>query len=322
MPARLPPRKARSAVIAPNFGDDWLRIGGFKALFDGGVEAARLSTPYRIVPGEQTDPAFLGQYLLPPGGDEEAQAMFELAAERGWHVLLTTYELASLEAAALSRVAWSYIVVDEAHRLKNEQSSLATVVRSFSAAHRLLITGTPLQNNLHELWALLNFLLPDVFGSSDAFDRWFDLAAEGRDEEAKANTVKQLHRVLRPFMLRRLKADVAKGLPSALKYGIRGTGAPGSLSGAPTWVQNKVMSNQMGRSVARRGVKRGTGEGSIVRMNDRQSQRQAMRATQLGGSREANDSLYMGHMNTASRKYLEANAARPSGFARRPLRDI
>jgi predicted amidohydrolase YtcJ len=76
--------KARSAVIAPNFGDDWLRIGGFKALFDGGVEAARLSTPYRIVPGEQTDPAFLGQYLLPPGGDDEAQAMFELAAERGW----------------------------------------------------------------------------------------------------------------------------------------------------------------------------------------------------------------------------------------------
>jgi len=76
--------KARSAVIAPNFGDDWLRIGGFKALFDGGVEAARLSTPYQIVPGEQTDPAFLGQYLLPPGGDDEAQAMFELAAERGW----------------------------------------------------------------------------------------------------------------------------------------------------------------------------------------------------------------------------------------------
>jgi SWI/SNF-related matrix-associated actin-dependent regulator of chromatin subfamily A member 5 len=81
------------------------------------------------------------------------------------------------------------------------------------AAHRLLITGTPLQNNLHELWALLNFLLPDVFASSEDFDAWFNLTATEGDDAAKAHMVRQLHRVLRPFMLRRLKVDVAKSLP-------------------------------------------------------------------------------------------------------------
>lgn len=84
-------------------------------------------------------------------------------------------------------------------------------VRGFSCMHRLLLTGTPLQNNLHELWALLNFLLPDIFSSSDQFDEWFDLEID--DAEAKQEMISQLHKVLRPFMLRRLKADVAKGLP-------------------------------------------------------------------------------------------------------------
>lgn len=68
-----------------------------------------------------------------------------------------------------------------------------------------------MQNNLHELWALLNFLLPDIFSSAEQFDEWFDLEID--DEEAKKNIIQQLHKILRPFMLRRLKADVAKGLP-------------------------------------------------------------------------------------------------------------
>ena len=79
------------------------------------------------------------------------------------------------------------------------------MLRSLSTHSRLLITGTPLQNNLHELWALLNFLLPDVFNSSDDFDSWFDLD----DKKVEQEVISQLHKLLKPFMLRRIKTDVA-----------------------------------------------------------------------------------------------------------------
>ncbi len=130
---------------------------------------------------------------------------------RQWDVCVTTYEVCNMERQALQKFPWKYLVIDEAHRLKNEASMFSTTVRSFSTAHRLLLTGTPLQNNLHELWALLNFLLPDIFTSSDQFDDWFNLEID--DQDAKKEMISQLHKVLRPFMLRRLKADVAKGLP-------------------------------------------------------------------------------------------------------------
>ncbi|TKS68369.1 SWI/SNF-related matrix-associated actin-dependent regulator of chromatin subfamily A member 5 [Collichthys lucidus] len=89
------------------------------------------------------------------------------------------------ERAVFKKFNWRYLVIDEAHRIKNEKSKLSEIVREFKTTNRLLLTGTPLQNNLHELWALLNFLLPDVFNSAD---------------------------VLRPFLLRRIKADVEKTL--------------------------------------------------------------------------------------------------------------
>eukprot|EP00977_Amphora_coffeiformis_P010111 scaffold2357_cov167-Amphora_coffeaeformis.AAC.19 len=130
---------------------------------------------------------------------------------RGWDVCVTTYEVANNEKRTLGKFAWKYLIIDEAHRLKNDVSMFSQTVRSFKTSNRLLLTGTPLQNNLHELWALLNFLLPDIFSSAEQFDEWFDLDID--DEEAKKNMISQLHKILRPFMLRRLKADVAKGLP-------------------------------------------------------------------------------------------------------------
>jgi len=85
------------------------------------------------------------------------------------------------------------------------------MVRELTTANRLLLTGTPLQNNLHELWALLNFMLPDVFQSADQFDEWFNLDVDSDD--AKTTMISQLHKILRPFMLRRVKKDVAKSIP-------------------------------------------------------------------------------------------------------------
>lgn len=99
-------------------------------------------------------------------------------------------------------------MIDEAHRIKNENSSLSQIVRLFNCRNRLLVTGTPLQNNLHELWALLNFLLPDIFSSSEDFKSWFS-EDQGGDQD---KVVQQLHKVLRPFLLRRIKSDVEKSL--------------------------------------------------------------------------------------------------------------
>lgn len=84
-----------------------------------------------------------------------------------WNVIITSYEMVLREKATFKKFNWRYLVIDEAHRIKNEKSKLSEIVREFRTTNRLLLTGTPLQNNLHELWALLNFLLPDVFNSSD-----------------------------------------------------------------------------------------------------------------------------------------------------------
>lgn len=158
-------------------------------------------------------------------------------------VIVTSYEIVIREKATFKKFNWQYIVIDEAHRIKNEQSMLSQIIRLFHSRHRLLITGTPLQNNLHELWALLNFILPEVFGDSDAFDAWFsrgELTESGeptdesqgqiqngsvgqqegdvkKESEAtidqKQNSiVSQLHKVLQPFLLRRIKSDVEKSL--------------------------------------------------------------------------------------------------------------
>lgn len=128
-----------------------------------------------------------------------------------YNVLLTTYETAMAEKTLLKVVKWNYLIIDEAHRIKNEKSVLSQVVRIFNTQHRLLITGTPLQNNLQELWALLNFLMPSIFASSQDFNEWFDLSNSNVGDQNFIIT--HLHRILRPFMLRRLKREVETKLP-------------------------------------------------------------------------------------------------------------
>uniref|UniRef100_A0A8C1WEA0 SWI/SNF related, matrix associated, actin dependent regulator of chromatin, subfamily a, member 5 n=1 Tax=Cyprinus carpio TaxID=7962 RepID=A0A8C1WEA0_CYPCA len=125
-----------------------------------------------------------------------------------WDVCVTSYEMVIIERAVFKKFNWRYLVIDEAHRIKNEKSKLSEIVREFKTTNRLLLTGTPLQNNLHELWALLNFLLPDVFNSSEDFDSWFDT----NNCLGDTKLVERLHTVLRPFLLRRIKADVEKSL--------------------------------------------------------------------------------------------------------------
>ncbi|CAL0330673.1 unnamed protein product [Lupinus luteus] len=141
--------------------------------------------------------------------DERRHIRENLLVAGKFDVCVTSFEMVIKEKSALRRFSWRYIVIDEAHRIKNENSLLSKTMRLYNTNYRLLITGTPLQNNLHELWALLNFLLPEIFSSSETFDEWFQISGENDQEEV----VQQLHKVLRPFLLRRLKSDVEKGLP-------------------------------------------------------------------------------------------------------------
>ncbi|KAL2229791.1 UNVERIFIED_CONTAM: ISWI chromatin-remodeling complex ATPase CHR11 [Sesamum indicum] len=141
--------------------------------------------------------------------DERRYIREELLVAGKFDVCVTSFEMAIKEKSALRRFSWRYIIIDEAHRIKNENSLLSKTMRLYNTNYRLLITGTPLQNNLHELWALLNFLLPEIFSSAETFDEWFQISGENDQQEV----VQQLHKVLRPFLLRRLKSDVEKGLP-------------------------------------------------------------------------------------------------------------
>uniref|UniRef100_A0A0E0MWD1 Chromatin-remodeling complex ATPase n=1 Tax=Oryza rufipogon TaxID=4529 RepID=A0A0E0MWD1_ORYRU len=144
------------------------------------------------------------------GNPEERNHIRENLLQPGkFDVCVTSFEMAIKEKTTLKRFSWRYIIIDEAHRIKNENSLLSKTMRIYNTNYRLLITGTPLQNNLHELWSLLNFLLPEIFSSAETFDEWFQISGENDQQEV----VQQLHKVLRPFLLRRLKSDVEKGLP-------------------------------------------------------------------------------------------------------------
>ncbi|KAK4199216.1 putative ATP-dependent helicase [Triangularia verruculosa] len=141
-------------------------------------------------------------------------------------VVCTTYEMVIRDRANLSKINWEFIIIDEGHRMKNFDSKLFRELKTFTSATRLLITGTPLQNNLKELWSLLNFLLPKIFRDWEAFESWFDFSdledEEGTEEfiadKAKQELVKKMHVVLQPLLLRRVKADVAKYLPKKREY--------------------------------------------------------------------------------------------------------
>lgn len=143
-------------------------------------------------------------------GDQAQRAAFvrDTLMPGDWEACITSYEMVLREKSVFKKFNWRYLIIDEAHRIKNEKSKLSEIVREFKSANRLLLTGTPLQNNLHELWALLNFLLPDCFDSSEDFDSWFNANNCFENE----SLVERLHAVLRPFLLRRLKSDVEKKL--------------------------------------------------------------------------------------------------------------
>lgn len=160
-------------------------------------------------------------------GDSKARRrLYETVIEKNqFNVCLATYEYVVRGKNYLKRIHWQHIIIDEGHRIKNHESKLSIVLhKDYTSRSRLLLTGTPLQNSLTELWALLNFLLPKVFKSAESFESWFaapfaqmgvgnvpatEESAQLTEEESLL-IIRRLHQVLRPFLLRRLKADVLR----------------------------------------------------------------------------------------------------------------
>ncbi|KAI6200928.1 hypothetical protein M3Y96_00786800 [Aphelenchoides besseyi] len=165
-----------------------------------------------------------------------------------FHVLLTSYELINMDKAILSSIEWAAIVVDEAHRLKNNQSLFFRTLNEFRINHRLLLTGTPLQNNLEELFHLLNFLSADRFNDLESFTREFA-------EISKEDQIQKLHSLLGPHMLRRLKSDVLTGMPSKSELIVRVELSP---------MQKKYYRNILTRNFEALSVKSGGNQVSLV----------------------------------------------------------
>ncbi|KAI1498661.1 SNF2 family N-terminal domain-containing protein [Biscogniauxia marginata] len=174
-------------------------------------------------------------FVLYHGSQQERQQIFRDKVMKHYQkgrptarfpVVCTSYEMVLRDHAALSKVDWAFIVVDEGHRMKNADAKLFRELQQFRSATRLLITGTPLQNNLKELWSLLHFLMPETFLDWEAFEIWFDFS-DLQDEEGTTqfledknsqDLVSKIHKVLQPLLLRRIKADVANYLPKKREY--------------------------------------------------------------------------------------------------------
>ncbi|XP_007028646.2 PREDICTED: DNA helicase INO80 isoform X1 [Theobroma cacao] len=135
--------------------------------------------------------------------------------EAGFHILITSYQLLVSDEKYFRRVKWQYMVLDEAQAIKSSSSIRWRTLLSFNCRNRLLLTGTPIQNNMAELWALLHFIMPTLFDSHEQFNEWFSKGIENHAEHGgtlNEHQLNRLHAILKPFMLRRVKKDVISEL--------------------------------------------------------------------------------------------------------------
>lgn len=199
----------------------------------------KVSGPFLIIGPLSTLPNWVMEFkrfapkipvILFHGNKEKRASLMPLICNKyevpGYHrtypVVITSYQIPLSDSAReLQKMKWRYIIVDEGHRLKNHKSMLSRALRKYNAANRLLLTGTPLHNDLTELWSLLNFLLPEIFNDLSVFESWFmaseltEMSSDVKiiEQEKKMNVLSTMHQILTPFVLRRLKTDVELKLP-------------------------------------------------------------------------------------------------------------
>lgn len=192
------------------------------------IEYKGVTGPHLIVAPKAVLPNWVNEFstwapsiaaVLYDGRQDERKAMKEeLTGEGRFNVLITHYDLIMRDKTFLKKIPWCYLIVDEGHRLKNHECALAQTLAGYEMKRRLLLTGTPIQNSLQELWSLLNFLLPHIFNSVQNFEDWFNAPFADRGDisltdEEQLLIIRRLHHVIRPFILRRKKDEVEKYLP-------------------------------------------------------------------------------------------------------------
>ncbi|CAD7093608.1 unnamed protein product [Hermetia illucens] len=140
--------------------------------------------------------------------------------DASFHVVITSYQLVVSDYKYFNRIKWQYMVLDEAQAIKSSSSVRWKLLLGFNCRNRLLLSGTPIQNSMAELWALLHFIMPTLFDSHEEFNEWFSKDIESHAENKTGIDEKQisrLHMILKPFMLRRIKKDVENELSDKIE---------------------------------------------------------------------------------------------------------
>lgn len=186
----------------------FLIIAPTTTLFNWKFECSRFSPRLKILPywGPRKDREVLRKCLR--------QKLFG-RADSAFHIVITSYSFAVKDHKYLDRVKWQYIILDEAQAIKCIRSQRWRILLSLKSRNKMLLTGTPIQNTMAELWALLHFIMPQLFDSHQEFQEWFskDIEAHSKNKgQASLNQIQlnRLHAILKPFMLRRVKKDVEK----------------------------------------------------------------------------------------------------------------
>lgn len=187
----------------------FLIITPSSTLYNWQQEISRFVPEFKILPywGSVTDRKALRRYWNPKKLSSRTESHF--------HIIITSYQLAVADYKYLNRLSWNYMILDEAQAIKSSSSTRWKTLLNFKCRNRLLLTGTPIQNSLAELWALLHFVMPGLFDSHDEFAAWFARDIESHVEHSTDIDpihIQRLRSVLRPFMLRRVKGDVEKEL--------------------------------------------------------------------------------------------------------------
>ncbi|XP_077863230.1 chromatin-remodeling ATPase INO80 [Saccoglossus kowalevskii] len=195
----------------------FLVIAPASTLHNWQQECTRFTPRFKVLPywGNQGDRKVLRKFW--------SQKEILHREDAPFHILITSYQLIVQDVRYFQRIKWQYMILDEAQAIKSSSSARWKILLGYNCRNRLLLTGTPIQNSMAELWALLHFIMPTLFDSHEEFNEWFSKDIESHVEKQSGISEEQLsrlHMILKPFMLRRVKRDVENELSDKIEISV------------------------------------------------------------------------------------------------------